>query len=148
MDNAAFHQSPETVHLIEHTDATLLFLPRSSPDFNPIEHDFAAIKKHRDYHEPWALDTQSVGRVCVDRELARLSVLQFASLVLNFYSCLISHCGISSVRDTASQTVLCLMHRGPIMSLRIVSTKLSVVVSASIQPVPWPVLVDAWRIGT
>jgi transposase len=31
MDNAAFHKSPETAHLIHHTGATLLFLPPYSP---------------------------------------------------------------------------------------------------------------------
>lgn len=51
MDNAACHTSPETLHLIENTGATLLFLPPHSPDLNPIEHDFAALKKHRDYQE-------------------------------------------------------------------------------------------------
>ena len=56
MDNAAFHTSPETAHLIEHTGATLLCLPPYSPDLNPIEHDFAALKKHRDYQETVSLD--------------------------------------------------------------------------------------------
>jgi transposase len=31
MDNAVFHKSPETAHLIHHTGATLLFLPPHSP---------------------------------------------------------------------------------------------------------------------
>lgn len=56
MDNAAFHTSPETVHLIEKTGATLLFLPPYSPALNPIEHDFAALKNHREYHETAAID--------------------------------------------------------------------------------------------
>jgi putative transposase len=56
MDNAAFHKSPETAHLIEHTGATLLFLPPYSPDLNPIEHDFAALKKHREYQETASID--------------------------------------------------------------------------------------------
>lgn len=51
MDNATFHTSPETLHLIENTGATLLFLPPYSPDLNPIEHDFAALKKHLEYQE-------------------------------------------------------------------------------------------------
>ena len=55
-DNAAFHKSPETAHLIEHTGATLLCLPPYSPDLNPIEHDFAAIKQHREYQETVSLD--------------------------------------------------------------------------------------------
>lgn len=56
MDNAAFHKSPDTVQLIEHTGATLLFLPPYSPDLNPIEHDFAALKKNREYQEQASLD--------------------------------------------------------------------------------------------
>ena len=56
MDNAAFHKSPETAELIKATGATLLFLPPYSPDFNPIEHDFAALKKRREYHDQTTLD--------------------------------------------------------------------------------------------
>ncbi|MBS0184033.1 MAG: IS630 family transposase [Nitrospira sp.] len=56
MDNAAFHKSPETAKLIQHTGATLLFLPPYSPDLNPIEHDFAALKKRREYQEPTSID--------------------------------------------------------------------------------------------
>ncbi|HEU5406839.1 MAG TPA: IS630 family transposase [Nitrospira sp.] len=56
MDNAAFHKAPETAQLIRHTSATLLFLPPYSPDLNPIEHDFAALKKHREYHETASID--------------------------------------------------------------------------------------------
>ena len=53
---AACHKSPETVHLIEHTGATLPFLSPYSQDLNPIEHDFAAIRKRREYHETVSLD--------------------------------------------------------------------------------------------
>lgn len=56
LDNAAFHKSPETVRLIEQTGASLLFLPPYSPDFNPIEHDFATLKKNREYHEHATID--------------------------------------------------------------------------------------------
>lgn len=56
MDNAAFHKSPETAALIERTGATLLFLPPYSPDFNPIERDFAALKKNREYNENASID--------------------------------------------------------------------------------------------
>jgi putative transposase len=56
MDNAAFHKSPETAPLITETGATLLFLPPYSPDLNPIEHDFAALKKHREYQEHATID--------------------------------------------------------------------------------------------
>lgn len=47
MDNAAFHKTPLTRQLIEDAGHTLLFLPPYSPDFNPIENDFAIIKRRR-----------------------------------------------------------------------------------------------------
>ena len=56
MDNAAFHTSPQTAHLIKHTGATLLLLPPYAPDLNPIEHDFAASKKPREYQKTVSLD--------------------------------------------------------------------------------------------
>lgn len=56
MDNVAFHKGPKTADLIHATGAALLFLPPYSPDFNPIEHDFGAIKKIREYNEREALD--------------------------------------------------------------------------------------------
>ena len=57
MDNAAFHHSPATKEFIEQAGATLLFLPPYSPDLNPIEQDFAAIKKIREFHEDETIDT-------------------------------------------------------------------------------------------
>ncbi|MBX3332557.1 MAG: transposase [Nitrospira sp.] len=56
MDNAAFHTAPETAQLIAATGATLLFLAPYSPDLNPIEQDFAALKKRREYQEQATLD--------------------------------------------------------------------------------------------
>ncbi len=56
MDNAAFHKSAKTRELIENTGATLLFLPPYSPDLNPIECDFAAIKKRRKYNNQLPLE--------------------------------------------------------------------------------------------
>lgn len=47
-DNAAFHKSAKTRALITAQGARLLFLPPYSPDLNPIERDFATLKKHRD----------------------------------------------------------------------------------------------------
>lgn len=57
MDNVPFHQSAQTKALIHATGATLLFLPPYSPDFNPIEHDFATLKRLREYNEHQSLDT-------------------------------------------------------------------------------------------
>lgn len=56
MDNAAFHKSPETRKILEEADHTLLYLPPYSPDFNPIENDFAIIKKHRQFAKNNNLD--------------------------------------------------------------------------------------------
>lgn len=52
MDNAAFHKTPKTRALIEQAGHTLLYLPPYSPDFNPIEQDFATMKKRRQYAPP------------------------------------------------------------------------------------------------
>ena len=52
MDNAAFHKKPETKAIIEQAHFNLLYLPPYSPDFNPIENDFATIKKRRQSAPP------------------------------------------------------------------------------------------------
>lgn len=57
MDNVPFHKSAKTRELIEGKGAKLLFLPPYSPDLNPIENDFANIKKRREYDQHNSLDT-------------------------------------------------------------------------------------------
>ena len=47
MDNATFHKTAATRQLIEQAGHSLLFLPPYSPDFNPIEQDFAIMKRRR-----------------------------------------------------------------------------------------------------
>ena len=47
MDNAAFHKHPSTRKIIENAGHTLLYLPPYSPDLNPIEHRWAALKALR-----------------------------------------------------------------------------------------------------
>ena len=56
MDNVPFHKGRNTRERIEQRGASLLFLPSYSPDLNPIENDFAAIKINREYHENETLD--------------------------------------------------------------------------------------------
>ena len=49
MDNATFHKTALTRQIIEHAGHTLLYLPPYSPDFNPIEQDFAIMKRRRQF---------------------------------------------------------------------------------------------------
>lgn len=56
MDNATFHKSTKTKELIEDKGAILLFLPPYSPDLNPIENDFGALKKIREYNHEKSID--------------------------------------------------------------------------------------------
>jgi len=55
MDNASFHKGSETEALIR-AGASLLFLLPYSPEFNPIEKDFANIKRIRQYTPETSLD--------------------------------------------------------------------------------------------
>ena len=45
MDNAAFHKKDEIIKIAEEFGHDVLFLPPYSPDLNPIEQDFAIMKK-------------------------------------------------------------------------------------------------------
>ena len=50
LDNARFHKSNRTQELINGCGASLLFLPPYSPDLNPIQKDFANIKRRWQYN--------------------------------------------------------------------------------------------------
>ena len=56
MDNASFHKGAETVRLIAQTGASLLFLPPYAPELNPIEKDFANIKRRHQYNAEASID--------------------------------------------------------------------------------------------
>lgn len=56
LDNAAFPKSAATQTLLSRTGATVLFLPPYSPDLNPIEQDFATLKKLWEYDEHTSLE--------------------------------------------------------------------------------------------
>jgi transposase len=45
LDNARFHCSASTQALVEQAGCFLMYLPAYSPDLNPIEHVWAALKK-------------------------------------------------------------------------------------------------------
>ena len=45
MDNAHIRRTQRIRELIEASDTSLMYLPPYSPDYNPIEHDFANIKR-------------------------------------------------------------------------------------------------------
>lgn len=51
-DNAAFHKKKDLESIAHRHGHHILFLPPYSPDFSPVEHDFANIKKIRQYACP------------------------------------------------------------------------------------------------
>lgn len=56
LDNARLHKTPQTQELIDASGAQLMFLPPYSPDYNPIEHDFANIKRIQQYQPQMSID--------------------------------------------------------------------------------------------
>ena len=50
MDNARIHKTNQTQALIQACGAKVLYLPPYSPDYNPVEHKFANIKRLRSYN--------------------------------------------------------------------------------------------------
>ena len=61
MDNAAFHKTTRTKELFETSPFNLLYLPPYSPDLNPIEKDFAILKKKRQFMPQGASLDQLIG---------------------------------------------------------------------------------------
>ncbi len=56
LDNASFHKSQQTETLITSCGASLLFLSSYSPELNPIERDFANIKRKWEYNAEASID--------------------------------------------------------------------------------------------
>ena len=50
MDNAPIHKTIEIQALIQACGASVLYLPRYSSDYNPVERDFANPKRLRSYN--------------------------------------------------------------------------------------------------
>lgn len=69
IDNARFHKSKKIVELIESAGCRLIFLPPYSPDYNPIEHWWTAVKnairaaaeKRKDFYRA---AIQTLGKMC------------------------------------------------------------------------------------
>ena len=51
-DNAAFHNKNDLEAIAHQHGHHILFLPPYSPDLNPIEHDFANLKRQRQFAPP------------------------------------------------------------------------------------------------
>jgi len=68
LDNASFHKGANTKELVEKAKCYLLYLPPYSPDFNPIEHQWATLKsryrtfKQRGYDHDSAIDASFLVR--------------------------------------------------------------------------------------
>ncbi len=56
LGNAAFRKSTKTRELSKARGARLRFLPSCSSDRNPVEQDFATLKKRREYQPDQTLD--------------------------------------------------------------------------------------------
>lgn len=62
LDNASFHKTLKTKEIMEKAGCKLLYLPPYSPDFNPIEKQWAILKRkyktfrHRGYEHDTAID--------------------------------------------------------------------------------------------
>lgn len=56
LDNAGLHKRSQIVGRISSCGARLLFLPPYSPELNPIEKDFANIKRMRQYTAEASID--------------------------------------------------------------------------------------------
>ena len=69
IDNASFHKSKKIIQLIEAAGCRIIFLPPYSPDFNPIEHHWAAVKnsirKAAEEKDFYQAAIQTLGEMCM-----------------------------------------------------------------------------------
>lgn len=70
IDNASFHKSKKTIELIEAVGCRVIFLPPYSPDFNPIEHHWNAVKNAirkaaQDIKDFYEASIKALGEMCV-----------------------------------------------------------------------------------
>ena len=69
IDNARFHKSKKIIELVEAANCKVIFLPPYSPELNPIEHHWTAIKNAirkaaesvKDFYEA---AIQALGEMC------------------------------------------------------------------------------------
>jgi transposase len=66
LDNLAVHKSPKAAAILRETGAKFLFLPKYSPDLNPIEMAFSKLKAHLRRIGARTLDDlwRAVGEIC------------------------------------------------------------------------------------
>lgn len=69
IDNARFHKSKKVIALIEAAGCRIIFLPPYSPDFNPIEHHWTAVKNAirktaQEITDFYEAATQAIGEMC------------------------------------------------------------------------------------
>jgi transposase len=69
IDNASFHKSKKIVAIIEAVGCRIIFLPPYSPDFNPIEHHWAAVKHAirkaaESVKNVYEASVQAIGEMC------------------------------------------------------------------------------------
>lgn len=69
IDNARFHKSKKVIELIEAAKCRVIFLPPYSPDFNPIEHHWTAVKHAirkaaEDIKDFYEAAVKAIGEMC------------------------------------------------------------------------------------